>query len=122
MKLILAGALLLAPVLAWSQTVSSQEISGVVEDATGSVVPNATVSVKNAETALAQQNLPLLAMLGHCNKSSARTVGAAGFACLWQSLEQLKENPDGDHAGQIVCRLRPLLARIEERVAALFPN
>ncbi|HEX7635565.1 MAG TPA: ATP-binding protein [Noviherbaspirillum sp.] len=78
--------------------------------------------VKNAETALAQQNLPLLAMLGHCNKSSARTVGAAGFACLWQSLEQLKENPDGDHAGQIVCRLRPLLARIEERVAALFPN
>ena len=78
--------------------------------------------VRNAETALAQQDLPLLAMLGHCNKSSARAVGATGFACLWQSLEQLKESPNGDHAGQIVCRLRPLLARIEEHVAALFPD
>ncbi len=50
MKLILAGALLFAPMLVWCQTVTSQEISGVVDDATGSVVPNALVSVSNPET------------------------------------------------------------------------
>lgn len=77
--------------------------------------------VEDAETALAQQDLPLLAMLGHRNKSSARAVGAVGFACLWQFLEQLKESPNGE-AGQIVCRLRPLLARIEEHIAASFPD
>jgi len=52
MKLILAGALLLVPAVAWCQTVTSQQISGVVVDATGSLVPGATVSVKNVETGL----------------------------------------------------------------------
>ena len=50
MKLILAGAMLFAPLLAWGQTVTSQEISGVVDDATGSVVPSALVTVSNPET------------------------------------------------------------------------
>lgn len=51
MKLVFATlSLLLVASLGWSQTVTSQEISGLVQDLTGSVVPNATVTVKNDET------------------------------------------------------------------------
>jgi len=41
---------LLSATAAFSQTTTSQEISGLVQDATGSVVPNATINVKNNET------------------------------------------------------------------------
>jgi hypothetical protein len=47
-RIILATLLLLAA--AFSQSTTSQEISGLVQDATGSVVPNATIDVKNNET------------------------------------------------------------------------
>src|SRR5215831_13157840 len=45
---VILTALLLAA--AFSQSTTSQEISGLVQDATGSVVPNATINVKNNET------------------------------------------------------------------------
>jgi len=41
---------LLCATAAFCQTTTSQEISGLVQDATGSVVPNATINVKNNET------------------------------------------------------------------------
>jgi hypothetical protein len=47
-RVILTALLLLAA--AFSQSTTSQEISGLVQDATGSVVPNATINVKNNET------------------------------------------------------------------------
>ena len=50
MKTTLAILLLLLVAPVWSQTVTSQEISGLVTDISGSVVPNVTVSVKSAET------------------------------------------------------------------------
>ena len=50
MKLVFATLLILIASLGWSQTVTSQEISGLVQDLSGSVVPNVTVTVKNAET------------------------------------------------------------------------
>jgi len=50
LALVLSIGLFLLSGLAWCQTVTSQEISGLVQDVTGSVVPNVTVSVKNADT------------------------------------------------------------------------
>ena len=50
MKLVFATLFLLVASLGWSQTVTSQEISGLIQDISGSAVPNVTVSVKNAET------------------------------------------------------------------------
>jgi hypothetical protein len=52
MKLVFATLYLLGASLAWSQTTTSQEISGLVQDATGSVVPSATITVKNTDTGL----------------------------------------------------------------------
>src|SRR5215472_15482899 len=46
---VILATLLLVPA-AFSQSTTSQEISGLVQDATGSVVPNATINVKNNET------------------------------------------------------------------------
>jgi hypothetical protein len=47
------GLLLFTAVL-FSQTTTSQEISGLVQDSSGAVVPNATVTVKNTQTGLAR--------------------------------------------------------------------
>jgi hypothetical protein len=52
MKLVFATLYLLGASLAWSQTTTSQDISGLVQDATGSVVPNATITVRNTDTGL----------------------------------------------------------------------
>jgi hypothetical protein len=46
---VIVAALLLSA-FAFSQSTTSQEVSGLVQDATGSVVPNATINVKNTET------------------------------------------------------------------------
>ena len=51
MKLVFAAlSVLLIASLGWGQTVTSQEISGLVQDLSGSVVPNVAVTVKNVET------------------------------------------------------------------------
>jgi hypothetical protein len=52
--ILLPALLLLALGITVGQTVTSQEISGVVQDTSGSVVPNVTVTVKNLETGLAR--------------------------------------------------------------------
>ena len=53
MRWLYIPALLLFCVAAlFGQTTTSQEISGLVQDASGSVVPNATVTAKNTETGL----------------------------------------------------------------------
>ncbi len=50
MKPALVTVSLLVASLAWGQTVTSQEISGLVQDVSGSVVPSVTVTAKNADT------------------------------------------------------------------------
>src|SRR5215472_14690685 len=50
--ILIPALLLLAFGVAVGQTVTSQEISGVVQDASGSVIPNVTVTVKNVDTGL----------------------------------------------------------------------
>ena len=78
--------------------------------------------VEEAEAALKRQDLMQLAALGHRNKSSARAVGAMGVAALWQELEHAQDCRDMTYVEQLVGRLRPLLEKIEERIAVVFPS
>ncbi len=73
-------------------------------------------SIAEVETALAQANMMGVAALGHRAKSSARTVGAIGFADLCQALEQCKRAGDYDQACGIVAQMQPLLERIAEQI------
>jgi HPt (histidine-containing phosphotransfer) domain-containing protein len=77
--------------------------------------------VCEAEAAWQLRDLAQLAALGHRNKSSARAVGAAGLAALWQSIEQLHGEAEPARVERLVCRLRPLLVQIEEMIASRFP-
>ena len=65
---------------------------------------------------LAANDLEALCALGHRLKSSARTVGANGFADLCHELEQLKDGGDLAQAELITRKLFPLLDRIEQQV------
>ncbi len=71
-------------------------------------------ALQGIETALAEGNLGGLAALGHRLKSSARTVGALGFAELCQSLELFKNQGNIAQARDIVDRLRLLQERIRQ--------
>ena len=68
------------------------------------------------ETTLARADVVALAALGHRAKSSARTVGATGFADLCQALEQCKSAEDYDKARGIIEKMRPLLTRITGQI------
>ena len=63
---------------------------------------------------LAQADRVGVAGLGQRAKSSARTVGATGFADLCQAQEQCKRAGGYDQACGIVAQVRPLLARTSE--------
>jgi hypothetical protein len=82
LHLLLALALLFATA-GFCQTTTSQEISGVIQDASGSVVPNVTVSVKNTETGLirtAQSNESGLYLVTNLPIGTYEITGeAAGF-------------------------------------------
>ena len=77
-------------------------------------------SIDEADAALAQENFPLLAALGHKNKSSARAAGAMGLADLWQALEQTKDDEGFARSREITDRLRPLLVQIEQYLDVVF--
>lgn len=76
--------------------------------------------IDEVDAALAQENLPLLAALGHKNKSSARATGAMGLADLWQALEQTKDDEGLVRSRETIDRLRPLLVQIEQYLDAVF--
>jgi signal transduction histidine kinase/HPt (histidine-containing phosphotransfer) domain-containing protein len=61
---------------------------------------------------LARKDLPALADLGHRLKSSARMVGAMGFATLCQSLEEFRSVGDVEQAQCIVDQMPLLLAAV----------
>ncbi len=68
------------------------------------------------ETTLALADMLAVSALGHRAKSSAKTVGALGFADLCLSLERCKRAEDYEEACSIVAQMRPLLARIAEQI------
>lgn len=61
-------------------------------------------------------NLAALGGLGHKLKSSARTVGATGFADLCQALESAGKDNDMPQAELLLRQLHPLLERIARQV------
>jgi len=79
-------------------------------------------SIEEIHAALAQENLPLIATLGHRNKSSASSVGAIGLANLWQALEEMPTTGTISQARAIIEQLPPLLARIEMHITSAFTD
>ncbi len=73
-------------------------------------------TLAEVKATLAQADMMGVAALGHRAKSSARTVGAMGFADLCQALEHCKRAVDYDKACGIVAQMQPLLARISEHL------
>jgi PAS domain S-box-containing protein len=68
------------------------------------------------DAALERKDMAALAASGHRLKSSARVVGALGFADLCQALEQCKEDENMERAQDIVVRLRQLLEQIRNQI------
>jgi PAS domain S-box-containing protein len=75
-------------------------------------VTSARKGLIEIDEAYRNQNLADLCALGHRLKSSARTVGANGFADICHNLEQLKQNGSLDQAQQMIEKLHPLLDQI----------
>lgn len=63
-----------------------------------------------------QHNLVMLGSLGHKLKSSARTVGAIGFAELCEALEVAGETGDWQQVEVLLPRMSALLERIAQQV------
>jgi two-component system sensor histidine kinase/response regulator len=76
-------------------------------------------TLAEVEATLAQADMMGVAALGHRTKSSAKTVGAMGFAELCLALEQCKRAEDYDRAFGIVAQMRLLLVRISEQIDAV---
>ncbi len=77
-------------------------------------------TLAEVEATLAHADMVGVAALGHRAKSSARMVGAMGFADLCQALEQCTQAGDYDKACGIVAQMQPLLARISEQIDKEF--
>ena len=73
-------------------------------------------TLAEVEAMLASADMMRVAALGHREKSSARAVGAMGFADLCQALEQCKRPVDYDKGCGIVAQMRPLVARISKQI------
>jgi two-component system sensor histidine kinase/response regulator len=74
-------------------------------------------SLVEIDAALAQENLALLAELGHRTKSSARAVGAMRFGSLCLALERVRHDADTGNARQLVPQMHAMLAVLNEHVA-----
>ncbi len=79
---------------------------------------SARLGLEEIEAAINQQNLPMIAALGHRNKSPARTVGALAYAELCQSLEQFKNGGEVESAIQIMGRMNVMLEKIALEIEA----
>lgn len=79
-------------------------------------VSSAHKGLQDLNAARTSQDLDQMAALGHSLKSSARTVGANGFADLCHALEGLKGSGDVIEAGRIVDQLPLILNRIEQQL------
>jgi PAS domain S-box-containing protein len=79
-------------------------------------VSSAHKSLQELNAARASQDFDQMAALGHSLKSSARTVGANGFADLCHALEGLKGSGNVIEAERIVDQLPLILDRIEQQL------
>ncbi len=75
-------------------------------------INSARQGLSEIDEAYRGENLAELCALGHRLKSSARTVGANGFADLCHSLEQLKQDGSLKQAQAMIAKLHPLLDQI----------
>ncbi|CDG82515.1 CHASE domain-containing protein [Janthinobacterium agaricidamnosum] len=77
-------------------------------------------SMEEMTLAMARDDLLQLAELGHRTKSSAKAVGATGFAALCQALETLRHGGDREQAAEMLARMQPALQRLSEHIALEF--
>jgi len=83
---------------------------------------SANGDMAQVEAALAREDWPALAALGHHMKSPARMAGAAGFADLCQVLEDHgKGGANPEQVRDVASRMRLLLERIGEQASREFP-
>lgn len=68
--------------------------------------------LSEVDTAIAQNNLPLLAAMGHRAKSTARNIGAEAFANQCVQLESLARAQDAPAALQVARDMRPAFETI----------
>jgi PAS domain S-box-containing protein len=79
-------------------------------------VETAMESLVEIESTLVKGDAAKLVELGHRSKSSARSVGAMGYADLCEALERAGKSGDLKTMQNIVSQLRPLLSEIATRV------
>ncbi len=65
--------------------------------------------------AQAEKDLSALGRLGHKLKSSARTIGASGFAELCEALEKAGLDDNWDEAELLLTKIPPALDRITQQ-------
>ena len=68
------------------------------------------------EEALARQDMGSAADLAHRLKSSARAIGAMGFANLCDALESMREGQDASDAPALAARMAELLVQLGEHI------
>ena len=79
-------------------------------------IESARDAMREIEEALARTDHERLADLGHRLKSSARAVGAMGFATLCEALEAQRAGATVDEAAGVVARLAALLDLLAEHI------
>ncbi|MBX3615661.1 MAG: Hpt domain-containing protein [Nitrosomonas sp.] len=81
-------------------------------------VANSTLA--EMKQAQAEKDLPALGRLGHKLKSSAKTIGAAGFAELCEALEKAGCDNDWNEAEVLLIKIPLLLDRITRQFQKEF--
>jgi two-component system sensor histidine kinase/response regulator len=79
---------------------------------------SAREGLAEVDSALASNDLARAGAVAHRLKSSARAVGALGFADLCAELERQPEGRTQAQAKALAARLRSIFARLERQVAA----
>lgn len=84
-------------------------------------IETARQGIDELEEALGQGDLTAVSKLGHRCKSSARAVGANGFADLCQTLEKEGETSSLEDVAEMIRRLKDILETIDDEINAAFP-
>lgn len=82
----------------------------------------ATDTLVEMKAAQAGKNASVLGRLGHKLKSSARTIGASGFADLCEALEEAGTDNNWPSAESLMADIPFLLERITQQLEKEFSN